>query len=331
MRTVPFSVRTSRTPSMPAQRGEIERRAAPPAENSTRCSTPMDAISSRGVPSGDGFAVIHDGHAVAEPFGFVHVMGGQQNGAARQLELFDQLPELAAGLRVEAGGGLVEEQKIGIAHQRAGQRQPLFLPAGKAAHARFALLLELHQRDDFGRCRPVPEEAAEQADGFADGELLGKLGLLELNAQPLAQLGGMRVPAHAEHLDLARIGGGEALADFDGGGLAGAIGSQQAEAFARAHFQIEAVDGDHVFVRLAQIADRRAALGEASDICLVSRRSRVGSRTRTGTRDSDFRDLWLASTGARLRIGRYPSHRMSAASRRAEGAVERFAPSDIQH
>ena len=48
---------------------------------------------------------------------------------------------------------------------------------------------------------------------------------------------------------------GQPFADFDGGGLAGAVGAQQAEALAAAHFEVEAVHGDHVFVRLAQIAE----------------------------------------------------------------------------
>ena len=71
----------------------------------------------------------------------------------------------------------------------------------------------------------------------------------------------MRLPVHAQHLDLARIGWRQPFADFDGGGLAGAVGTQQAETLARPHVQIEAVDGDHVFVRLAQVADTQGGRG----------------------------------------------------------------------
>ena len=101
------------------------------------------------------------------------------------------------------------------------------------------------------------EEAAEQAHGLEHGELLGKLRLLQLNAEPLPEFRRVPIPAHAEHLDLARIGGRQAFADFDGGGFAGAVGPEQAEAFAAAHFQIEAVDGHHVFVGLAQIVEAK--------------------------------------------------------------------------
>ena len=87
--------------------------------------------------------MIHDGHAVAKAFGFVHVVGGEQNGAARLFEFLDQFPELAAGLRIQTRGGFVEEKKIGIADQGAGKSQPLFLAAGEIAHARILLFLRV--------------------------------------------------------------------------------------------------------------------------------------------------------------------------------------------
>ena len=99
------------------------------------------------------------------------------------------------------------------------------------------------------------EEAAEQPDGLQDGELFGELGLLKLDSEALAQLRGIGVPAHSQHFDLAGIGGGESLADFHGGGLSGAVGSEQPETFAGTDLEIQAVDGEHILVSLAQIAD----------------------------------------------------------------------------
>ena len=49
------------------------------------------------------FAVVHDGDAFAEALGFVHVMRGQDDGAASLLELVHKVPEIAAGLCVAAG------------------------------------------------------------------------------------------------------------------------------------------------------------------------------------------------------------------------------------
>ena len=47
----------------------------------------------------------------------------------------------------------------------------------------------------------------------------------------------------------------EALADLDGGGLAGAVGTEQAEALARTDLEVEAVDGDDVTVGFAELAE----------------------------------------------------------------------------
>ena len=92
----------------------------------------------------DLFAVVHDGDALAEALGFVHIMRGEKNGAARGFELLDQIPKLAAGLRVEAGGGFIEKKKIGIADECACEREALFLAAGKIADAGILFFFELH-------------------------------------------------------------------------------------------------------------------------------------------------------------------------------------------
>src|SRR4051812_49606309 len=59
---------------------------------------------------GQDLALVHDGDAVAEPFGLFHVMSGVEDGAARTGKLFDRVEEVIAGLRIDAGGRLIEEQ-----------------------------------------------------------------------------------------------------------------------------------------------------------------------------------------------------------------------------
>src|SRR5580658_9541864 len=109
-------------------------------------------------------------------------MGGEQNSPAVGFELLDQIPELAAGLRVEAGGGFVEEQEFGIAHQGAAEGEPLLLAAGEAAHARVAFFGELGLGNDFLSGGTLIEEAGEEANGFGHGELVGELRFLKLDA-----------------------------------------------------------------------------------------------------------------------------------------------------
>ncbi len=62
-----------------------------------------------GAVAGDA-AVVEDDDLVGEPVGFLQVLGGEHHRRAGGGELGDDLPQRLAGGRVEAGGGLVEEQ-----------------------------------------------------------------------------------------------------------------------------------------------------------------------------------------------------------------------------
>ena len=152
---------------------------------------------------------------------------------------------------------LVEEQQVGLAHQRAGHRQPLPLPARELAHPRAALLPELHHRDHLGDFRPAKVETAEQPKRLFDRQLLGELGLLQLHAEPLAQLGAVGLPAQSQQFDRPGVGLEQPLADLDGGGLPRPVRSQQSEALARARLEIDPVHRNHVRVGLPQAAHRQ--------------------------------------------------------------------------
>src|SRR5262249_46949998 len=91
---------------------------------------------------------------------------------------------------------------------------------------------------------------------------------LERDADALPQGLVVLSPALAENLDFARGRRQQSFEDFDCGGLARAVGTQQTEALTAAHLEIEASDGiDRIGaagIALAQVAaqDRR---GHAND------------------------------------------------------------------
>ncbi len=87
------------------------------------------------------------------------------------------------------------------------------------------------------------------------------MGFLELDADALAEVVGCSAPVQAEELDGAGVGGGEALANFDGGGFAGAVGAEQAEALAARDLEIDAVDGDDVGEGFAESAEKQGGRG----------------------------------------------------------------------
>jgi len=234
-----------------AQRGDVERAGIGACRKRDHVLRTGGGNQFARAAESDLFAVVHDSDALAETFGFVHVVRGEKDGAAGGFELLDQIPKLAAGLRVEAGGRFIEKKKIGVTNERASQREALFLPAGKIADARILFFLELYEGNGFCRAWALFEEAAEQAKGFEYGQFFGELRILQLNAKALAQLLCIGAPVHAEQFHFAGIGFCETFADFDCGCFTCTVGAEETEAFAGANFEVEAIYGDDILIRLA--------------------------------------------------------------------------------
>ena len=77
-------------------------------------------------------ALVQDGGAVAEPLGFFHVMGGEQDGHAAASRLRQDFPDHAARVGIEAGGGLVEDQHARVGNQGPRDLQAALESAGEA-------------------------------------------------------------------------------------------------------------------------------------------------------------------------------------------------------
>ena len=117
------------------------------------------------------------------------------------------------------------------------------------------LFRELHERHDIiGVPAASTVERAEQAHRLANGELIGQLRLLQCDAQPRSQGICLTRPLHAEHDDFAVVRHQQSLADLDRGRFAGPIRSQQAEAFAGAHCEIQTIHRHHFAIALPQTA-----------------------------------------------------------------------------
>ena len=83
---------------------------------------------------GDVAAGVDDVDIVREALGVVHQVRRQDDPHAAVAQFGDQVEDHLAGLRVQAGARLVEEQNFRVAHQRRGKGEPLLLPAGQAPH-----------------------------------------------------------------------------------------------------------------------------------------------------------------------------------------------------
>src|SRR5271169_5691416 len=81
----------------------------------------------------------------------VHVMGRDQHREAVAGELVDLGPELAAGLRIDAGGRLVEQQQLRVRQRAGAEREPLLPAARERAGELFLATLEPKPRDHGAR------------------------------------------------------------------------------------------------------------------------------------------------------------------------------------
>jgi len=106
--------------------------------------------------------MIDNRDALAESVGFFHVVGGEQDRFAELVIFANDLPEQDAGLGIEAGAGLVEEEDLRIVHHGAGDGEALHHASGKAAHHLVGAIseLELFQQGvrQFGALFPRDSE-----------------------------------------------------------------------------------------------------------------------------------------------------------------------------
>src|SRR4249920_2759292 len=182
-------------------------------------------------------------------------MRGQHDRGAVPAQRLDQLPELAAGLRIEAGGRLVEEDQFGPPDNTQRNVQPAGLTAGQLADPRPCLAGQPDQGDRFLGPARRRVERGEVPDDLELGEFRPGAGQLQDDADPgpprPARPGGVL----AHHVDGAVVAAAEPLQDLHRGGLARAIGPEQGEYLAAVDLEIDAADRRDVPVTLAQVPD----------------------------------------------------------------------------
>ena len=136
-------------------------------------------------------------------------------------------------LRVEPGGGLVEKEQRRVVDQTQRNGQPLLLSARKRGVESLALVPELQALQQIVRIEHAAVERAEKMQRFDDLDLVGQIGGLQADADAVFELRFLLVGIVIEHADIAAGALADAFENLDGGGLAGAVGAEQAEDFAR--------------------------------------------------------------------------------------------------
>ena len=168
------------------------------------------------------------------------------------------VPEIAPGLGIDPGGGLVEQQQAGLMQGAAGQRQPLFPATGQGAGE---LILAVRQaqvikgaRDPFAAILQAVD-AGDEVQVLLDGQVL-------IEREPLGHVAGLALDRlalaaeiQAQHRSLARVRGQEAAEHAQGGGLARAVGAEEAGDPALFHLDRDILDDMFVAEALVEPPD----------------------------------------------------------------------------
>lgn len=202
-------------------------------------------------------AVVDHAEPVAQAFGLVHEMRGQQDGLAARQQRLQALPDQVARLRIQPGGRLVHDDEVGIVDERARQRQAPLHAAGELADAGIGLGGQGRERQQLRQPGPhlrvaQAEVAAEYQQVLGHGEVGVQVVELRHHAQARPRLPGLRRHGVAQHLDRPVVERRQAQQGAQGGGLARAVGAQQAIALAAPQREGQAVDDHALAVALGQ-------------------------------------------------------------------------------
>src|ERR1035437_8776341 len=211
-----------------------------------------------GAALGHDLALVQEHEAVAA-VGFGQDVSGEQNGDAFvNAQAFDMVGEIAAGRRVESGGGFVHEQHLRLVEQRFGDLHAAAQTAGESIHQVLAAILEAetlhgvrHAIAQGGAAEAVqmPLRAEILFDGEGFIEALG----LEDHADRAADGGG--VARYVEPGDFgASLGrhhhGAEAAEERT---LAAAMRPQETENFSLLYFESDVGKRDTVAVAMGEV------------------------------------------------------------------------------
>ena len=223
---------------------------------------------------GDGadgfeFALVHDGHAVAYGLNLAEFVRGEEDRFALVLEALDDFADFHAAQRVEAARRLVEDEQIGIVDEGLGEADPLLHALRIGFDRAFARVFQFNQLQQpvnalVGFAARQAEDFRIKAEQLLGGEKLVVVGQLRQVADALA--GDGLADVNAEQAGRAAGGRDKAEQDVHRGGLAGAVGAEEAEDFAGTDFEVEAVQGD-----LGGLAQFTAAIFHAQFFGLQNR------------------------------------------------------------
>ena len=181
-------------------------------------------------------------------------MGGDDDRCVLAVVGNDGVQDVVPGRRVHAADGLIQQVETGVAAHGQHQLNLLLVALGKGLEPGIGgdvqpgqhLIGLVGVKADVslgltGRAVKIPEHLHQLLHPHPVGQ---PVGVRQVGNKGL----GVRAGGHAGYLDAAGRGLQQAVGQLDEGGLAAAVGAQQAHDAAKIHMQIHAVQRGLVFV-----------------------------------------------------------------------------------
>jgi hypothetical protein len=191
-------------------------------------------------------AAVVDHDAVAYILDIGEQVAAQDDCGAAVGEGDDEVFDFSAADGVESGGGFIEDDEFRVIDEGLGEADTALHAFGEFSDQAAVDLVEADHFEELG-ATPVAfgggevEEAAEEVDCFPGVEVAVEVGFFGEVAD--AAFGGDVSGGVPEDLDMSPGGVEEPEEHLDGGGFAGAVGSEEAEDFTAADFEIDIIDG----------------------------------------------------------------------------------------
>src|SRR5919107_5376157 len=196
---------------------------------------------------GDDIAAVDERYILAERLGLLQVMRRQENGHPTTVEFLDVAPQLVAQLHVHTRRRLVQKEDFGVVNEGPREEHPPLHAARERVGALIALVREPETLQEL--LRPLaglllrhPVVAGVEDKGLLHGQEPVQVDLLGGDPDDPPRLPELAVGVPAEDLNRAGVGPDEADHAVDKGGLAGAVGPEQAEELAGPHLQRDAIE-----------------------------------------------------------------------------------------
>ncbi len=203
--------------------------------------------------------VVHDADPRAQRLDLGEQVAGEEHRGALLVQLDQQLADLPDAVRVQAVGGLVEDQQVGGREQRAREPQPLAHAQRVGAHRAAVDAGEPDPLEGLPHPPPPSRPAAgagrvEQVEVRPPGEVAVRGGALD--HRPDARQHRVDLARHlpAEHPDVAARGVDQPEQHPHQRRLARAVRAEEAVAVAPGDVQVDVVDGGVRPVALGQPA-----------------------------------------------------------------------------